>query len=53
MCENFVWVFLSAYLDEISRQDKYYKITNINKGKYHKIIVIRTKFQPTWFSHPH
>ena len=46
MCDKLVWVFLPAYLDEISRPYMYHKIINVNKGMYNKINVVRTKFQP-------
>ena len=53
MCDKLVWVFLPAYLDEISRPYMYHKIINVNKGMYNKINVVCTKFQPIWISHPH
>jgi hypothetical protein len=37
----------SAYLDENSKQGKYYEITKGNQGKFYKINVGYTKFQPT------
>jgi hypothetical protein len=34
-CERLAWVFfLFAYLDEKSRQGKYYEITIVNQGEY-------------------
>ena len=48
-----VWAFSTTYLDENSRRGKYNEITNVNQGKYYKINVGHTKFQPMWISHPH
>lgn len=43
--EKLVWVSSFAYLDEHSKQSKYYGITNANQGKHHKINVGHTKPQ--------
>ena len=48
-----VGFFSSAYLDQCSRHDKYYKINFVDQAKYYEINVGHTQFQPTWISHPH
>ena len=47
-CEKLMWVFWSTYLDENSRQGKYYKVTNVDLGKYYNMYLCgHTTFQPT------
>ena len=41
-CEKSVWIFSFAYLDENSREGKYYKITNLKQGIYYKTNVGHT-----------